>query len=83
MTGPGGPVPAGAVMRAVGDCSWCEKCVRACPCGALSVGAGGPVFSGSCEACGRCAEACPRRNIRLVLPPGFGAAPLSAGSAEP
>jgi Pyruvate/2-oxoacid:ferredoxin oxidoreductase delta subunit len=55
-------------VRAVGDCSTCEKCARSCPSRALVMGPDGPIFAPSCKGCGLCAAACPRRNIRIGLP---------------
>ncbi len=60
----------GLTMRAVGDCSGCEKCARACFLGAISVTRDGPSFADFCKGCGRCAAACPRRNIRVAFEPG-------------
>jgi ferredoxin len=61
----------GLEMMAVGDCTGCEKCARACFLGAVTVGPEGPVFADFCKGCGACAAACPESNIRVTFRPGY------------
>ena len=40
-------------------CLGCEECVIACPCNAVTMRDGAPVFGDACNLCGACVETCP------------------------
>lgn len=68
-------VPIPLLDRSACRSSWrCQRCVQACPLGAMAVGRGVPGFDrGRCEGCGYCISACPAGALRL---PGVSLAEL-------
>jgi polyferredoxin len=52
-------------MHYEGGCKGCERCVRVCPNGAISIGGGGADIEGpDCLMCFRCQEICPSGSFR-------------------
>ena len=59
----------GHIEISIDDCIGCGMCVRACPCGTLSVDKAAGTWSidrFDCIACGYCVEKCPKKCLSMV-----------------
>ena len=57
----------GLVVIVAGGCTGCDRCVAACPVGAIAVSDGTARIAEVCKGCGRCVAVCPEGVIGLQL----------------